>query len=136
MPSPSPTRLTWFVVLTLTAAGCSTYRDDLGRAHRHYEEHRYLQALAVLRVLGDDVGALTAGERVRFAYLRGMTGYRLSEQVSGPDLPARPALRSCARLYLTRATTSPDTRAELNAEEITRAKASREALSDAEPGCP
>jgi hypothetical protein len=59
------------------AAGCATYRDDLARGQRLYVEAHYDQALAIWRVLESDQDSLSAAERAHYAYLRGMTDYRL-----------------------------------------------------------
>jgi hypothetical protein len=63
--------------LPLLALACSTYREDLNRGQRLYEENQYDRALAIWRVLEDDVDSLTPNDQARYAYLRGMTDYRL-----------------------------------------------------------
>ena len=65
------------VLLTLAALGCSTYREDLNRGQRLYEENQYEHALAIWRVLEVDTDSLTLNDQARYAYLRGMTDYRL-----------------------------------------------------------
>jgi hypothetical protein len=59
-------------------AGCATYRDDLSRGQRLYADNHYDQALATWRVLEADMDSLTPAERSQYAYLRGMTDYRLT----------------------------------------------------------
>jgi hypothetical protein len=65
------------IVALLLAAGCATYRDDLARGQTLYVEAHYDQALAIWRVLEADQDSLDAAERSKYAYLRGMTDYRL-----------------------------------------------------------
>lgn len=79
--------------------GCATYSQDLERARRHYQELEFPQSLAVLRLLGEDFDALSAAERVQFAYLRGMTDFRLAETVPATG-SMRTDLRACARDWL------------------------------------
>lgn len=66
------------LALVVLAAGCATYRDDLNRAERHYQSNEHEQALALFRVLEQDWDSLSPVDRTRYAYLRGMTDYRLS----------------------------------------------------------
>jgi hypothetical protein len=65
-----------FTMLAL-CAGCATYREDLYRGQRMYEDNQYERALAIWRVLEDDTDSLSFNEQARYAYLRGMTDYRL-----------------------------------------------------------
>jgi hypothetical protein len=65
------------VSLLLAVVGCSTYRSELQRGQRYYEENKYETALALWRDLEADQGSLEKSERVRYAYLRGMTDFRL-----------------------------------------------------------
>ena len=88
-------------VIVVAAGGpvaCATYRDDLGRVRSHYDASEFPQALALLRVLGDDLDALTPTEQVAYAYYRGMTDYRLSE--AAPSGDTRDAFRKHAEKYL------------------------------------
>ena len=64
-------------LLLLCAAACSAHRDALERGHSYYEDNRFEQALAVWRELERDESRLRPYERSRYAYLRGMTDYRL-----------------------------------------------------------
>jgi hypothetical protein len=66
-----------YCVLMLLLAGCSTYRDDLQRGQAAFEQDRYERALAMFRALESDTDQLTTQERGRYAYLRGMTDYRI-----------------------------------------------------------
>ncbi|MBX3128862.1 MAG: hypothetical protein KF718_19250 [Polyangiaceae bacterium] len=62
------------------AGGCATYREDLNRGERLYESNEYARALAIWRVLEEDMDSLTWEDQARYAYLRGMTDYRLGPQ--------------------------------------------------------
>jgi hypothetical protein len=65
------------VALAFLALACSTYREDLNRGQRLYEENQYDRALAIWRLLENDVDSLDMNDQARYAYLRGMTDYRL-----------------------------------------------------------
>jgi hypothetical protein len=65
------------IALGLCPFACATYREDLIRGQRMYEENQYEHALALWRVLEDDTDSLGPKDQVRYAYLRGMTDYRL-----------------------------------------------------------
>lgn len=56
---------------------CSGHRDTLARGQSYYEDNQYEQALAVWRALGPYESAFGPVELARYAYLRGMTDYRL-----------------------------------------------------------
>jgi hypothetical protein len=56
---------------------CSSHHDALARGQGYYDDNQYEPALAVWRELGRHEAALSAAERARYAYLRGMTDYRL-----------------------------------------------------------
>ncbi|HMJ14479.1 MAG TPA: hypothetical protein VK524_23850 [Polyangiaceae bacterium] len=71
------TRFVAACLLLLSFSGCATYREDLNRGQRLYEENEYERALAVWRVLESDRDSLSANDQSRYAYLRGMTDYRL-----------------------------------------------------------
>jgi hypothetical protein len=58
--------------------GCSTYVQDLERAKSHYERNQYENALALFRVLEPDMDSFSRAEQAKYAYLRGMTDFRLS----------------------------------------------------------
>jgi len=64
-------------VAVLTLAACSTYRDHLNRGQRLYDENEYEHALALWRSLEPDMDSLSFNDQARYAYLRGMTDYRL-----------------------------------------------------------
>ena len=61
----------------LLVLGCATYREDLNRGQRLYEENQYERALAIWRVLEADMDSLSLTDQARYAYLRGMTDFRL-----------------------------------------------------------
>jgi len=71
------------LLLGSTVMGCATYTQDLERARRHYQGNQYENALALFRVLERDMDSLSPAERVQFAYLRGMTDYRLASTAAG-----------------------------------------------------
>jgi hypothetical protein len=90
------------LALPLASTGCATYRQDLERAKVHYEANEYEKALALFRVLEPDMDSLSEAEKTQFAYLRGMTDYRLAGLAnagSGMSNP-RQDFRSNARHWL------------------------------------
>ena len=69
--------LVLLLAIALCPVACATYREDLNRGQRMYEENQYEHALALWRVLEEDSDSLSPNDRARYAYLRGMTDYRL-----------------------------------------------------------
>ena len=67
----------FLLVSSLAPAACATYSDDLVRAQRAYEGSEDERALAIFRILEGDTSRLTDSERAHYAYLRGMTDYRI-----------------------------------------------------------
>jgi hypothetical protein len=65
------------IALGLGPMACATYSEDLNRGQRMYEENKYENALALWRVLENDTDSLSLNDQARYAYLRGMTDYRL-----------------------------------------------------------
>ncbi|MEO6602438.1 MAG: hypothetical protein ABIQ16_21330 [Polyangiaceae bacterium] len=65
------------LALALCPVACATYREDLNRGQRMYEENQYDHALALWRILENDADSLSVNDQARYAYLRGMTDYRL-----------------------------------------------------------
>jgi hypothetical protein len=63
--------------LWLGATGCNTYADDLSRSQRAFEESEHERALAILRALEPDLDRLSLRDRAHYAYLRGMTDFRI-----------------------------------------------------------
>ena len=71
-------KFAWFVAAAALALGaCSTYREHLNRGQRMYDENEYEHALALFRNLEPDMDSLSPNDQARYAYLRGMTDYRL-----------------------------------------------------------
>ncbi len=63
-------------------AGCSTYQDDLARSQRAFEHADYERALAIFRSLELDTHSrLSVQEQAQYAYLRGMTDYRVGYKI-------------------------------------------------------
>ncbi|MCL2822486.1 MAG: hypothetical protein FWD57_00705 [Polyangiaceae bacterium] len=80
----------WILAIVLCAAclggvGC-TYVSDLERAQHHFQANQHERALALLRVLENDLDSFGPEQKATYAYLRGMTDYRLSG-----NEPGRPA---------------------------------------------
>ncbi len=71
------TALVLLLAIALCPVACATYREDLNRGQRMYEENQYEQALALWRGLEQDTDSLSPNDQARYAYLRGMTDYRL-----------------------------------------------------------
>jgi hypothetical protein len=65
------------VLLGVLLGACSGSRDALARGQRYYEENQYERALAVWRDVGRSEASLNREQSLRYAYLRGMTDYRL-----------------------------------------------------------
>ncbi|HEX4445821.1 MAG TPA: hypothetical protein VH044_03770, partial [Polyangiaceae bacterium] len=65
------------VALSLIAAGCNTYGDDLARGQRAFEASEHERALALFRALEPDVERLSLNQRAHYSYLRGMTDFRI-----------------------------------------------------------
>ena len=63
--------------LATALVSCATYEDDLMRGQRAFEQSEHERALAIFRALERDTGRLSVVGRARYAYLRGMTDYRI-----------------------------------------------------------
>lgn len=61
----------------LFAVGCATYEQELGRAEDHFTHDEHEKSLATLRALESDWTSFGVKDRARYAYLRGMTDYRI-----------------------------------------------------------
>ena len=61
----------------LLVVGCTTYKDDLARSQRAFEDNQHERAIAILRMLEPDTRHLDAPDQARYAYLRGMTDFRI-----------------------------------------------------------
>jgi hypothetical protein len=66
-----------WLVLTGLLTACAAYSVELQRGQRYYERNEYEAALAVWRSLDANRSALSGYEQTQYAYLRGMTDYRL-----------------------------------------------------------
>lgn len=64
-------------LLAVALSACSTYRDHLNRGQRMFDENEYERALAIWRSIEPDMDSLSITDQARYAYLRGMTDYRL-----------------------------------------------------------
>jgi hypothetical protein len=64
-----------FCFVALTA--CSTYRDQLARGERAFEQNDPNKALAILRDLEPNFQRLSPQEQASYAYVRGMTDYNV-----------------------------------------------------------
>jgi hypothetical protein len=60
-----------------SSVSCAGQSDALMRGQRYYEDNQYEKALSLWRDLDRRRVPLSTTERARFAYLRGMTDYRL-----------------------------------------------------------
>ncbi len=92
-------------ILLASMSGCATYHDDLVRARAHYDGNQHEKALAIFRVLEMDIDSLSEGEQAQYAYLRGMTDFRLAgssltSNVSGGAADPKKAYRTNARHWL------------------------------------
>lgn len=125
MYAPRMRRLAATLVLASLFAlgGCATYKQDLERAEKHYSDNQFEPALALFRVLEDDLDSLSPGDQARYAYLRGMTDFRLAALAVSGSGAADPkkAFRSNARHWLAvAAATEKNTPGGLTPDEKTR----------------
>ncbi len=56
---------------------CNSYADALSRGQRAFEQSEHERALAIFRALEPDAHRLSIHDRAHYAYLRGMTDYRI-----------------------------------------------------------
>ncbi len=68
------------VSVAAVIGGCNTYSNNLNRSKEAFEQNQYERSLAILRALEPDENHLTVGEQAEYAYLRGMTDYRIGYQ--------------------------------------------------------
>src|SRR5579864_897979 len=61
--------------------GCATYEDELAQSQRAFDASEHERALAILRVLEPESGRLVTSDRAHYAYLRGMTDYRIGYKI-------------------------------------------------------
>ena len=64
-------------LLLSTLFGCATYHDELSRGETAYEKNDHEKALAIFRALEPDQSHFDVTEEARYAYLRGMTDFRI-----------------------------------------------------------
>jgi hypothetical protein len=89
-------RPVWLLLVALGFGACTTYREDLNRGQRLYEQNEFERSLAIWRYLEEDFDSLSYNDQARYAYLRGMTDYRLAGGKGGQDA----AYRAHARHWL------------------------------------
>ena len=77
--SPCDTAFMRFVIALslIVLASCATYHDELVRAQTAFDNNQHERTLALLRDLEPDVTRLPQPEQAHYAYLRGMTDYRI-----------------------------------------------------------
>jgi hypothetical protein len=61
----------------LALVSCASYEDALTRGQRAFEQSEHERALAIFRALEPDTPRLSVVGRAHYAYLRGMTDYRI-----------------------------------------------------------
>jgi hypothetical protein len=64
-------------VACFLVVGCATYKEELWRAQRAYEASEDERAIAIFRNLEPDLDHLNDSEQAHYAFLRGMTDYRV-----------------------------------------------------------
>jgi hypothetical protein len=64
-------------LLLIVLASCATYRNQLVSAQTAFDNNQHERTLALLRDLEPDVTRLEQPEQAQYAYLRGMTDYRV-----------------------------------------------------------
>ncbi len=74
------TRSLLVTLVLLAAPACATYRDELLRSQQAVEQGQHDRALALLRDLEPDMMRLPTPERAQYAYLRGITDYRIGHR--------------------------------------------------------
>jgi hypothetical protein len=68
------------LALSTASIGCTTYRDQLVRSQHAFEQNEYERTLGLLRALEPNVTRLATPEQAEYAYLRGMTDYRIGNR--------------------------------------------------------
>ncbi len=81
--------VTCVAVALAFASGCATYRDQLAKGQKAYEGNQHERALAIWRQLDEDQERLSLEERAQYAYLRGMTDYRIGYKAEARHWLAR-----------------------------------------------
>ncbi len=65
------------VTLVGSMSACATYEQELGRADEHFQHDEHEKTLATLRALEIDWPSFGIKDRAHYAYLRGITDYRI-----------------------------------------------------------
>lgn len=65
------------VIAASSSTACTTYRDQLARSQQAFERNEHERTLGLLRTMERDVTRLSIAEQAQYAYLRGMTDYRI-----------------------------------------------------------
>jgi len=68
-----------FALASLLAA-CATYREQLVRTQQAFDANDHDRTMALLRDLEPDLTRLPTSEQAHYAYLRGMTDYRVGHR--------------------------------------------------------
>jgi hypothetical protein len=70
------------IVAIASVTGCQSFNTDLERSQRAFEHADYERALAIFRQIEPEVTIrFTLQEQAQYAYLRGMTDYRVGYKV-------------------------------------------------------
>jgi hypothetical protein len=69
--------LSLLVLLASSTTACMTYRDQLVRSQQAFEQNQHERTLTLLRALEPNTTRLSTPEQAQYAYLRGMTDYRI-----------------------------------------------------------
>jgi hypothetical protein len=77
MRAPARSLLLASILASLSGPACATYHDELTRGEEAFEASEHERALAIFRALEPDTDRLSVPDRAHYAYLRGMTDYRI-----------------------------------------------------------
>jgi hypothetical protein len=77
MRAPALGLLLASIFASLGSPACATYHDELTRGEQAFEASEQERALAIFRALEPDADRLSAPDQAHYAYLRGMTDYRI-----------------------------------------------------------
>lgn len=75
-------RIAVVVFIAALLAACGTHREQLARGQQAFERNDYDRTLAILRDLERDRSRLTQAEQGTYAYLRGMSDYRVGHRAN------------------------------------------------------
>lgn len=65
------------IAASSSSTACTTYRDQLARSQQAFERNEHERTLGLLRMMESDVTRLSIAEQAQYAYLRGVTDYRI-----------------------------------------------------------